>query len=161
VVVELTTACGAPDATTPSTADGGAPVTLTTDGGTTADVAPAVDAAICILASAEVALAGSSLAIAEACGESAAEGPEAAVAGFTNAPSDGDRSVRSGASPVAAPDSGEAATSAASTDEATVTPSSLTELAGLPSTSTAATAGIGLILAGTMALAALARRRRG
>jgi hypothetical protein len=158
---DLSTACGTSGSATPTVAGVATPADASTSGGTGGDVAPAVSAALCILANAELALGGSSLAVADACAGTAASPsiPVTAAAAAAAPPEEPGLAAPAIVAGVEAAPQTSAEVPAGTT--ALGAPSGLAGLAGLPSTSTVAIAGLGLLVAGAATLAALARRRRG
>jgi hypothetical protein len=137
--VDISTACGTPTDAAPSTVNGESRVAANGQGGTTADIAPSVNAAICLLANAELALGGSSLRVADAC------------AGTAALPPAGPASVEAGAGATTPTSEAVAGFEAAA---------QVPGLAGLPSSSTAALTGMGLVLASAAIALATMRRRR-
>src|SRR6266511_1539117 len=148
---DLSTACGgAIGGTTPSDITATAPTTASTTGGPDIDVAPSVNAAVCILTTAQASAGGASLAVSDACAGTAAVppgGPASAPAASGQAL--GGATLAGEAAPLGV---GQAGVRGEAGAPATI--------AGLPSTSTAAAGGMFLVLATVAAMAAIRRRRR-
>lgn len=178
---DLSTACGgtSPGEKTPSQLGSTAPTSGTVEGPTGTDVTPSVNAAVCILTSAQAATSGSSLSITDACASTTSVPPgtitttPAPETGTTpeNNPSTppetqttvaGQESALVLAAP-AQPAGGTVATAggapAGQLGQQAPAPQAPTGIAGLPSTSTAAAAGAGLLVALFATMAALGRRR--
>lgn len=155
---DLSTACGTPAAATPSTLSGETPVAGNGQGGTSADIAPSVNAAICLLANAELALGGSSLQVVDACAATAAIPP---TSPSTIGPANVEIGVNAGGgTPASEAVAGSEAASLTQVTEASSGIPGAEALAALPSTSTTALAGIGLVLAAAIAMIARTRPRR-
>lgn len=158
---DLSTACGgAIGGTTPSDITATAPTTASTTGGPDIDVAPSVNAAVCILTTAQASAGGASLAVTDACAGTAAVPP----GGPASAPA-ASATPANGSAPagdVSAAVAGQEAAPLVGTGQAGVRGEAdvPATIAGLPSTSTAAAGGMFLVLATIAAMAAIRRRRR-